>query len=227
MLIFICLFLIAFRPITQVFGAIFGSPDAIQTICSFLIFVFIALAIGAKWKLGWVCMFISIVAMVAVEMLAPYESAVEILTTAFLALIVTIQLKSALNSYTRSIKDFPNWARKLIAIIWCNQQKWRHHCNTAVGPPLFYSSFVVPDAPFPTTSVIKLFHVIFPIIPSCDNPLFAWYPITESLVFGPNTPSNPPVSNPNVFSASCAINTYTPLLPCLVSGYPLATHLLS
>lgn len=116
MLIFVCLFLVVFQPITQVFGAVFGSTEAIQAICSLLIFAFIALAIGAKWRLGWVCMFISIVAMVAVEMLAPYESAVEILTTAFLALIITIQLKSAINA-TRMVKNSPEWTRKLIAIL--------------------------------------------------------------------------------------------------------------
>lgn len=117
MLIFVCLFLIVFRPITSVFGAIFGSTDAIQTLCCLLIFAFIALAVGAKWKLGWVCMFLSIVAMVAVEMLAPYESAVEIIVTAFLALVITIQLKSVLNDLARRSKNLPSWARRLVALI--------------------------------------------------------------------------------------------------------------
>jgi len=128
MLIFVVLFLMAFRPITSVFGAVFGSTDAIQTICALLIFAFIALAIGVKWRPGWACMFISIVVMVAVEMLAPYESAVEIIVTAALALIVTIQVKSAINDLVRRAKGFPCWARRLIAIIWLNQQ---NGCGTA------------------------------------------------------------------------------------------------
>lgn len=76
-----------------------------------------------------------------------------------------------------------------------------------------YSNIVELLAPFPTTCVIKLFHVIFPICPSCANPLFPWNVITASFVFLPNIPSSPPVPNPKVFRASCAINTYTPLLP--------------
>ena len=51
--------------------------------------------------------------------------------------------------------------------------------------------------------------------------------MTASFVLLPNILSSPPVPNPKVFSASCAINTYTPLLPNLVNGYPLAIHLLS
>lgn len=117
MLIFVCFFLMVFRPIASVFGAVFGSTDAIQTMCVLLIFAFIALAIGVKWKLGWVCMFISIVVMTAVEVLAPYESAVEIVVTAALALIITIQVKSAINDLVRRAKCFPCWARRLIAII--------------------------------------------------------------------------------------------------------------
>ena len=67
--------------------------------------------------------------------------------------------------------------------------------------------------PFPTTAVIKLFHVNGPIFPSCARLLFPWYVIIASLVLLPNIPSNPPVPSPNVFNASCAIKTYTPLLP--------------
>lgn len=117
MLIFVLFFLMAFQPVTSAFGAVFGSVSAIQTICTLLIFAFIALAVGAKWKLGWVCMFISVIAMVAVEMLAPYESAVEIIVAALLALIITVQVKSILNDLARRRKGLPSWARKLIAII--------------------------------------------------------------------------------------------------------------
>lgn len=117
MLIFVLFFLMAFQPVTSAFGAVFGSVSAIQTICTLLIFAFIALAVGAKWNLGWVCIFLTIVVMVAVEMLAPYESAVEIITTAFLALIITIQLKIVLNDLARRSQKIPDWVRRLVAII--------------------------------------------------------------------------------------------------------------
>ena len=40
------------------------------------------------------------------------------------------------------------------------------------------------------------------------------------MVLFPKIPSKPYVLKPNAFNASCAINTYTPLLPCLTKGYP-------
>lgn len=100
-------------------------------------------------------------------------------------------------------------------------------------PQCFYSKFnkfdyivgntVLELAPLPTTWLIKLFHVFVPIIPSAVRPFLFWKDITELFVLTPNTPSNPPVSYPSVLSASCAIHTYTPLLPCLTIGYPEAT----
>lgn len=60
-------------------------------------------------------------------------------------------------------------------------------------------------------------------MPSAVNPFLFWKEITELLVLIPNTPSKPPVSYPSVVNASCAIQTYTPLLPCLICGYPDAT----
>lgn len=132
MLIFVLFFLMVFRGATQVFGAVFGSIAAIETICSLLIFAFIALAIGAKWKLGWVGMFLSIIVMVAVRELAPYESAVEILVSAVIAFAAALYTKRTMNPYVRRCKTLPCWVQRILLVIWddflqtwLNQQKWK------------------------------------------------------------------------------------------------------
>lgn len=117
MLIFVLLFLMVFRITTPVFGAVFGSILAIEAICALLIFAFIALAIGAKWRPGWVCMVLSIIVMVAVRELAPYESAVEILVSAIAALAATVYTKRTMNPYIRRWKSLPCWVRRILIVI--------------------------------------------------------------------------------------------------------------
>ena len=88
----------------------------------------------------------------------------------------------------------------------------------------FYSLIVVAVLPVPTTDSCNDLHVLHPIIPSADNPTLFWYCIVAFLVCVPNTPSNPPVLYPSVFRLSCAMHTYAPLEPCLISGYPPVLH---
>lgn len=99
MITFIILFWAAFSLANAFCAVIFGSVEAIASICSLLIFAFIALAIGTRNNRAWTWMFLAIIVMVAVEVLAPYSSFIQLAISGVIALIGTITIKRPLIHY--------------------------------------------------------------------------------------------------------------------------------
>lgn len=99
MITFFTLFWAAFSLANAFFSVVFASVEAIASVCSLLIFAFIALAIGTHNNRAWTWMFLAIIVMVAVEVLAPYSSFIQLAVSAIIALIGTVAIKRPLIHY--------------------------------------------------------------------------------------------------------------------------------
>lgn len=126
MLIFVIIFLGVFQLAVSIFSTIFASIEAIETICAVLIFVSIAVAIFMKKNSAWAWMFIAVVAMASIKMLAPFESAIEIILSGIIATFATYQIKRPILAYLnrdlrRSVAvggpRLPVWAHTLLRFI--------------------------------------------------------------------------------------------------------------
>ena len=126
MLIFAIIFFGVLSFATAILGALFASMDAIISICALLIFAFIALAIGAKNNRAWTWMFLAVIAMVAVETLAPFAKFISTAISVAIALYGTYQIKRPILAYLeRDLRRpisvggprIPTWAHTILIFI--------------------------------------------------------------------------------------------------------------
>lgn len=101
MLIFIVMFFSAIAVITGIVGFIIASSQALMSFAALLVLGCVAIAIGMKNNRAWSWMFIGIIAMVAIETLAPHAAAVIKILAAVVAGIATISIKRPMLRYIR------------------------------------------------------------------------------------------------------------------------------
>lgn len=119
MLVFLIIFLGVSTLATSVLGALFASTEAITSVCALLIFAFIALAIGTKSNRAWTGMFLAVVAMVAIEVLAPFAQFISIVISVAVAVYGTYHIKRPISRYLRQpcSRSLPGWARIALRFI--------------------------------------------------------------------------------------------------------------
>ncbi len=118
MLIFLILFLGVFSIAVSIFGLLFASVSAVASLGALVIFGCIALAIANKNNRMWAWMFIAIIIMVAVEVLAPFESFIEIVVSAAIAGYGTYHIKRTINYYMlRYGKNMPEALKTILRFI--------------------------------------------------------------------------------------------------------------
>lgn len=118
MLIFCLLFLGVFSIAAAVFGLFFSSVSAVASLGALVILGCVALAIATKNNRMWAWMFIAIIVMVAVEVLAPFESFIEIVVSAIIAGYGTFHIKRTINHYVaRYGKSIPEIGKTIIRFI--------------------------------------------------------------------------------------------------------------
>ena len=101
MLIFIVMFFSAIAVITGIVGFIIASSQALMSFAALLVLGCVAIAIGMKNNRAWSWMFIGIIAMVAIETLAPHAAAVIKILAAVVAGIATVSIKRPMLRYIR------------------------------------------------------------------------------------------------------------------------------
>lgn len=101
MLIFIASFWAAIAVISGIVGFIIASSQALMSFAALLVLGCVAIAIGMKNNRAWSWMFIGIIAMVAIETLAPHAAAVIKILAAIVAGIATISIKRPMLRYIR------------------------------------------------------------------------------------------------------------------------------
>lgn len=101
MLIFIVMFFSAIAVITGIVSFIIASTQALLSMGALLVLACVAIAIGMKNNRAWSWMFIGIIAMVAIETLAPHAAAVIKILAAVVAGIATISIKRPMLRYIR------------------------------------------------------------------------------------------------------------------------------
>lgn len=99
MLIFAIIFFGVLSFATSILGALFASMDAVISICALLIFASIALALGTKSNRAWTWMFLAVIAMVAIEVLAPFANFISVVISVAIAAYGTYQIKRTVLSY--------------------------------------------------------------------------------------------------------------------------------
>lgn len=101
MLIFIASFWAAIAVISGIVGFIIASSQALMSFAALLVLGCVAIAIGMKNNRAWSWMFIGIIAMVAIETLAPHATVVVKVLAAAIAGIATISIKQPMLRYIR------------------------------------------------------------------------------------------------------------------------------
>ena len=101
MLIFIASFWAAIAVISGIVGFIIASSQALMSFAALLVLGCVAIAIGMKNNRAWSWMFIGIIAMVAIETLAPHAAAVIKILAAIVAGIATVSIKRPMLRYIR------------------------------------------------------------------------------------------------------------------------------
>lgn len=101
MLIFIASFWAAIAVISGIVGFIIASSQALMSFAALLVLGCVAIAIGMKNNRAWSWMLIGIIAMVAIETLAPHAAAVIKILAAIVAGIATISIKRPMLRYIR------------------------------------------------------------------------------------------------------------------------------
>lgn len=101
MLIFIASFWAAIAVISGIVGFIIASSQALMSFAALLVLGCVAIAIGMKNNRAWSWMFIGIIAMVAIETLAPHATVVVKVLAAAIAGIATISIKRPMLRYIR------------------------------------------------------------------------------------------------------------------------------
>lgn len=101
MLIFIGFFWAAVAVISGIVSFIIASTQALLSMGALLVLACVAIAIGMRNNRAWSWMFIGIIAMVAIETLAPHAAAVIKILAAVVAGIATISIKRPMIRYIR------------------------------------------------------------------------------------------------------------------------------
>ena len=101
MLIFIASFWAAIAVISGIVGFIIASSQALMSFAALLVLGCVAIAIGMKNNRAWSWMFIGIIAMVAIETLAPHATVVVKVMAAAIDGIDTISIKRPMLRYIR------------------------------------------------------------------------------------------------------------------------------
>ncbi len=122
MIIYATLFLGLFSVLNPFISAFFASGNAIGSLCSILIFASIAVAVFLHQRWAWAAMFLSIVAMVAVDVLAPYQSMIVICFSAIIAMMGTVIIKRPINRWIRrdalsASPLIPQWLRGILRVL--------------------------------------------------------------------------------------------------------------
>lgn len=101
MLIFIGFFLATIAVISGIVSFIIASTQALLSMGALLVLACVAIAIGMRNNRAWSWMFIGIIAMVAIETLAPHAAAVIKILAVVVAGIATISIKRPMIRYIR------------------------------------------------------------------------------------------------------------------------------
>lgn len=117
MLIFLLLFGGVFSIAVGVFGLLFASVSAVASLGALVVLGCIALAITMKNNRLWGYMFVAIIVIVAVEVLAPFESFIEIVVSAAIAGYGTFHIKRTINHYVTRAKSMPEALKTIIRFI--------------------------------------------------------------------------------------------------------------
>lgn len=118
MLVFLIIFFGVSSFATAILGALFASTEAITYVCALLIFAFIALAIGSKNNRAWTWMFLTVIVMVAVEVLAPFAKFIVGFISAIIAGYGTYQIKKPILQYLKNPSSRRlGWVRTVLIFI--------------------------------------------------------------------------------------------------------------
>lgn len=101
MVIFAVCFMGSLSFISAVIAGIFASTDALLSMCSLIIFACVALAIATRSRYAWTAMFLAILAMVALDVLAPYAKVLAYVIAFMLSCFITWTIKVPLLRYIR------------------------------------------------------------------------------------------------------------------------------
>ena len=101
MIIFALTFLGVVTLVTSVITGIVASTDALLSFGALLTFGFVALAIGTHSRMAWTAMFLTILAMVGIETLAPYSAIIARVLAVIIAGAATYFIKTPVLRYVR------------------------------------------------------------------------------------------------------------------------------
>ncbi len=102
MIIFGLTFVGAISLVSGVIAFVVTSMQALLSFGALLVFAFVALAIGTHSRMAWTAMFLTIVAMVAVETLAPYSAIIARVLAVIIAGAATYFIKNPILRYVRN-----------------------------------------------------------------------------------------------------------------------------
>ena len=101
MIIFGLTFLGVVTLVTSVITGIVASTDALLSFGALLTFGFVALAIGTHSRMAWTAMFLTVLAMVGIETLAPYSAIIARVLAVIIAGAATYFIKTPVLRYVR------------------------------------------------------------------------------------------------------------------------------
>ena len=116
MIIFGLTFVGAISLVSGVIAFVVTSMQALLSFGALLVFAFVALAIGTHSRMAWTAMFLTILAMVGIETLAPYSVIVSRVIAVVVAAFGTYLIKTPIVRYVRHDQHRPGGPR-LSAII--------------------------------------------------------------------------------------------------------------
>lgn len=116
MIIFGLTFIAAISFVTGIISFVVTSMQALLSFGALLVFAFVALAIGTHSRMAWTAMFLTVLAMVGIETLAPYSVVVSRVISVVVAAFGTYLIKSPIVRYVRHDQHRPGGPR-LSAII--------------------------------------------------------------------------------------------------------------
>ena len=116
MVIFALTFVGAISLVSGFIAFIVTSMQALLSFGALLVFAFVALAIGTHSRMAWTAMFLTVLAMVGIETLAPYSIVVSRVISVVVAAFGTYLIKSPIVRYVRHDQHRPGGPR-LSAII--------------------------------------------------------------------------------------------------------------
>lgn len=120
MITLIALFLGFYRILSPFIDAIFQASAQLNQVLALMLIAFGALAIFAKMKWATPAAIITLIAMVALELLGPSAAMIEILGSLVLAIVSTVVLKRSINRYIRqdaARRDGPRLSPNMVTFL--------------------------------------------------------------------------------------------------------------